>query len=245
LTGEPVPHFVLLLQEVFRIDPDTPAFATSHIPRRIEAQPPAGPRRDILDVARTLDLWLLYVPSMRNGPVGSGPSEEDRGSAILSTLPLYDATAIELPFNSQRRVSVAATVHGTSTSGRPWTLRVCSAHLDPRSAGMRFFSGFGSARLRQARFLAQALPESTAVVAGDLNTWSFRFMETALTYLRKEFPSTPSPRGKTFSIPLWSDRRLDHMFFRLPDACSARYVLMREDYGSDHRPLVGWINCTP
>jgi endonuclease/exonuclease/phosphatase family metal-dependent hydrolase len=243
LTGTPVDHFVLLVQEAFRIDPDLPAGQGSGVPRRIEAQPPSGPRHDIVDIARSLDLWMLYVPSMRNGPIGSGATEEDRGSAILSTLPLHDTTAIELPFESQRRVAVAATVQGISTRGNVWNLRVCSAHLDPRSAGMRFFSSFGSGRQHQARFLVQQLPGTPAVVAGDLNTWSFRFMETGLTWLRKAFPSTPSPKGKSFTIPFWTDRRLDHMFFRLPDICTARYVLVHDTYGSDHRPLIGWITC--
>jgi endonuclease/exonuclease/phosphatase family metal-dependent hydrolase len=243
LTGAPSTHFVLLVQEAFRIDPDLPVRHGAGVPRRIEAHPPEGPRRDIVDIARSLGLWLLYVPSMRNGPPGSGATEEDRGSAILSTLPLHDYTAIELPFESQRRVAVAATVQGISTRGNVWNLRVCSAHLDPRSAGMRFFSSFGSGRQHQARFLVRQLPETPAVVAGDLNTWSFRFMETGLTWLRKSFPSTPSPKGKSFTIPFWTDRRLDHMYFRLPDVCAARYILVHDTYGSDHRPLIGWITC--
>jgi len=140
---------------------------------------------------------------------------------------------------------VAATVQGISTQGTRWNLRVCSAHLDPRSVGIRFFSSFGSGRQRQVRFLVQSLPESPAVGAGDLNTWSFRFMETALTYFRKNFTSTPSPRGKSFTIPFWTDRRLDHMYFRLPDTCAALYALTLDTYGSDHRPLIGWITCAP
>ena len=243
LTGQPVSHFVLLLQEAFHVSDDVPLFDNHATPRRIEAMPPQGPRRDIVDVAQALDLSMIYVPSMRNGAAGSGSTEEDRGSAILSTLPLHDYTAIELPFESQRRVSIAATVRGISTRGTVWNLRVCSAHLDPRSRWSRFFSSFGSGRLRQARFLIEAMPETPAVIAGDLNTWSFKFMETSLTFFRKHFPSTPSHEGKSFTIPLWNDRRLNHMYFRLPDACFARYVLINNKYGSDHRPLLGWITC--
>ena len=45
---------------------------------------------------------------MRNGRPPQ--TDEDRGNAILSTEPLADLTAIELPFEQQRRVAVAATL---------------------------------------------------------------------------------------------------------------------------------------
>ena len=43
---------------------------------------------------------------------------EDRGNAILSTLPLSDLTAIELPLESQRRVALQATVTVDRLAGR-------------------------------------------------------------------------------------------------------------------------------
>ena len=51
---------------------------------------------------------MLYAPSMRNGESAGGG--EDRGNAIVSTLPLADPTVIELPLERQRRVVVAASI---------------------------------------------------------------------------------------------------------------------------------------
>ena len=85
--GEPVGDFVVLLQEAFRRGPtipDRPPRAA--IPRRIEEFPPSGSRQDILEAARAMGLGVFYVPSMRNGG-SEGPNAEDRGTAILSTIP--------------------------------------------------------------------------------------------------------------------------------------------------------------
>ncbi|MEN3339278.1 MAG: hypothetical protein V7647_2954, partial [Acidobacteriota bacterium] len=63
-------------------------------------------------VAAALGLSLYYVPSMRNG--GAAP-HEDRGNAILSSLPLTDLAAYELPFERQRRVALGATIAGITS----------------------------------------------------------------------------------------------------------------------------------
>ena len=69
---------------------------------------PDHPETDITGTAaRELGLALFYLPSMRNG----ADTLEDRGNAILSTLPLDDYEGIELPLERQRRVALAATVH--------------------------------------------------------------------------------------------------------------------------------------
>ena len=54
---------------------------------------------DIDDHAASLGLSILYVPSMRNGP----DLREDRGNAIISTEPLLDPFALELPLARQPR----------------------------------------------------------------------------------------------------------------------------------------------
>jgi hypothetical protein len=88
--GQPPESLVLLLQEVYRSGLGVP---TRFPPgaRVARAVRPGGPARiDIVTTARALGLSLFYVPSMRNGPPAA--TDEDRGSAILSTLPLDDFT---------------------------------------------------------------------------------------------------------------------------------------------------------
>src|SRR5215213_6661607 len=77
---------------------------------------------DVVETARALRLNIRYAPSMRNGTLQS-----DRGNAILSTLPVSDAHAIEFPLVLQRRVAVSTALW----LGRD-RARAVSAHLDPR-----------------------------------------------------------------------------------------------------------------
>ncbi|NOT26456.1 MAG: hypothetical protein HOP16_10185 [Acidobacteria bacterium] len=99
------------------------------IPRRMSPSPPTGARQDIVETARTRGLSVFYLPSMRNGSE-EGAAGEDRGNAILSTLPLTELAGIELPFERQRRVAAAATVTRRDAAGAPWRLRVVSVHLN-------------------------------------------------------------------------------------------------------------------
>lgn len=246
--GRPVEHFVLLLQEVHRESTGLPrAVPRWAVPSRVEEDPPTGRRRDIVDSARELGLALYYVPSMRNGFAGSALEEEDRGNAILSTLPLTEMHAVELPFEAQRRVAVAAVVRGVTEEGGPWELLVTSTHFDTRSTGTRFWASGGAGRRRQAEGLVAGLPRHEAtVVAGDLNTWSIEALESSVPYLRAIFPQTPSAPGRaTFVGPMGFRRRLDRMFFRLPRGWSARYARVDDRYGSDHHPLLGWVMTGP
>jgi endonuclease/exonuclease/phosphatase family metal-dependent hydrolase len=177
------------------------------------------------------------VPSMRNG--GPGISAEDRGNAILSTVPLGELGAIELPFERQRRVAVAATVAGATTTGAPWRLRVVSAHLDNMVGARRLWIAGGEfGRTRQARGLVTALAdEKTLVLGGDLNTW-FGFQDGAYRTAAAAFPQTHvSDRRATFHGLL----RLDHLFFRLEPGWSSRFRRAEHTYGSDHFPLIGEI----
>jgi endonuclease/exonuclease/phosphatase family metal-dependent hydrolase len=193
--------------------------------------------QEIETVAARLEMNLYYVPSMRNGPPLL--SDEDRGNAILSTNPLHDLTAIELPFERQRRVAVAATVAVPASGGRTSTLRVVSAHLDNMVGARRlWFAGGEIARVRQARALRDHLEGSPSVVLGaDLNTW-FGFSDRAYGELAPAFPDTHAgDRRPTFRGLL----RLDHVFFRLPDGWTARFERANDRYGSDHHPLVGVI----
>ena len=222
---------VLLLQEAFREDRDLPAgkkdlaFAS-----RIQCAPN---EREIDALARSLDLSVYYVPSMRNGTPGS--TFEDRGNAILSDLPLADLTAIELPFERQRRVAIAATIGGVTPSGDPWRLRVASAHLDNRVGISKAFIGSEYARTRQARGLVQALDgNDPLVLAGDFNTW-FGFADAAFRETAQAFPQTVvTDRRRTFRGVM----RLDHVFYRLPSGWRASVRRGESALGSDHHPLI-------
>lgn len=228
--GQPTQSFVLLLQEVYRSGSDVPGRlpAGARFARRAT---PGGPgRADITATARALELSLFYVPSMRNGPPSA--SDEDRGNAILSTLPLDDFTAIELPLERQRRIVVAASIRGHG-GGRDWTLRIVSAHFT-NAVGHHLWIVSEPARLRQARALATALDaDAPTILGGDFNTW-FGYYDAGYKELARRFTNArPPDRRPTFSI-----MRLDHVFYRLPDGWHATVRRGESRYGSDHYPLI-------
>ena len=236
--GTRVP-IVFLLQEAYRSGPEVPASLTptATFASVIRSLRRDGRRDEVEAVASALGLHAYYVPSMRNG--GPLASDEDRGNAILSTVPLTDLSAIELPFERQRRVAVAATVSGLTSTGQPWRLRVVSAHLDNMSGARRLWIAGGEfGRTRQARGLVSALDEQAPLVLGaDLNTL-FGFRDAAYTATARAFPDTRvTDRRATFHGIL----RLDHLFFRLDDGWRATFGRTDDNFGSDHYPLVGEI----
>jgi endonuclease/exonuclease/phosphatase family metal-dependent hydrolase len=172
---------------------------------------------------------------MRNGAPGT--SDEDRGNAILSTLPLGNLAAIELPFEKQRRVAVAATINGQRPGGATWTLRLANAHLDNISPS-RLWIASEYARMRQARGLRDSLAgDSPLVLGGDFNTW-FGFNDGAYREIAPHFPDTRvTDTRRTFLGVL----RLDHLFFRLPDGWHAEFKRAESTFGSDHYPLIARV----
>lgn len=230
--GWRVQHFVMLLQEALRRGPAVPSIGGSQKGAR-RLVPSASPV-EIVSFAREAGLSLYYVPSMRNGLDEDGEGE-DRGNAILSTLPLTDLRALELPFERQRRVVAIARI-----GRRGWVqpVTVASVHLDPFVSARRlWFFGAAAARARQARVLAAALRSaSPLVVGGDFNTWSGP-NEPALVEMRQIADVVPHSAQPTFG----NGRVLDHLFFRTPSAWRARYERAAHTYGSDHFPLVGWM----
>ena len=236
--GESMP-LVFLIQEAYREGPEVPTKldGSASFASLIRSLRPDGSREEVESVARRLGLHAYYVPSMRNG--GPGISAEDRGNAILSTVPLGDLGAIELPFERQRRVAVAATVSGETTTGAPWEIRLVSAHLDNMVGARRLWIAGGEfGRTRQARGLVSALDrEQTLVLGGDFNTW-FGFRDSAYHAAAGAFPETHvTDRRATFHGML----RLDHLFFRLNDRWTADFRRADNAYGSDHYPLIGQI----
>jgi endonuclease/exonuclease/phosphatase family metal-dependent hydrolase len=244
--GSPVIHYVLLLQEVFRDGPAVPTEppARSKWASRIERAQEDGERKDIGSFASAHRLGVFYVPSMRNGPPEDAAAAEDRGSAIVSTLPLEGCTAVELPMERQRRVSILAELGARTTDGRPWLLVLANVHLENRAHWGDIHKTPGHARLRQVEHLIDVLPDGNAmVVGGDFNTWFLGAGEPAITLMKKHFIlPADSPEVQTGDAPAgFPDRRLDYVFFKLPPGWSGRYSVIDNTYGSDHRPLVGWV----
>lgn len=234
---DPRGPLVLLLQEVYREGPEVPvhpapgfAFAG-----RLGGAAGGPAVREIKEVARTLGLAVYYVPSMRNGGSDSG---EDRGNAILSNLPLADLHAMELPFERQRRVAIAATVAGRTDAGTPWRVRLVSVHLDNLGGLKRAWIGAEYGRARQARGLTALLRDSEpTILAGDFNTW-FGFSDQVYIETARAFPETRiDDRRATFHGLL----RLDHVFFRLAPGWRAEFRRAASRFGSDHYPLVGTL----
>jgi endonuclease/exonuclease/phosphatase family metal-dependent hydrolase len=230
-------HLVLLLQEAVRGD-EVP----SALPQGALAAGWIGPAEgdpvDVERLARRQGLAVFYAPSMRNGTVVDLRPPTDRGNAILSTVALSDPLAIELPGPGQRRVAIAARVEFTA-DGRRVPMSVGAAHLATMGPARSLWL-FGAAPLRdrQAKWLSGALPSGFMVLGADLNSWMGGPGEPAARELRHAFPATPAgAREPTFAAGLV----LDHMFFRLPPGWRARLVRAPERYGSDHYPLVGWV----
>jgi endonuclease/exonuclease/phosphatase family metal-dependent hydrolase len=264
------PHFVLFLQEAYRRSaavPPTPEDAI--VPPTVAERERSTPRLDVVQVARRCGLALAYVPSTRNGPEEHEGEREDKGNAILSTLPLSDFIAIEVPLVAQRRVSVGATLHEPAGD----SLRIVSVHINTIPGPWRTLWTGATSRLRQALSIADALrqveiqradPEEREALAacypycdgterphylistlagGDLNTASGG--ETALLHLWERFPDSPPFHGEVTSYGFPTD----HVLFRRgPTAGSTRhriaegsYRRLDSKYSSDHYPLVAWL----
>jgi endonuclease/exonuclease/phosphatase family metal-dependent hydrolase len=240
--GEPIEAFVLLLQEATRRDGTVPP----RVPRGYPVPRAIAPHRASggAGVGRLADqgFAVLYAPSMRNGD-RPGADAEDRGNAIVSTLPLLEPRLVELPLERQRRVVAAAAVEGRTRAGARWHIELVSVHLDTALALLR--GGPFAARRRQASALLDALstsghpPDShdAIVLAGDLNTW-MGDREPAVRILTEVFPDTPtSDRASTWRGPLGLHATLDHIF--VSGAVSASHVTrLPSRFGSDHFPLL-------
>jgi len=238
--GRQLDQLVLLLQESYRSGDGVPAALVRHAeaPGRIVVGSHARHDRDIRRVAEAHEMAVLYAPSMRNGVAADDP--EDRGNAILSTLPLSDPAVVELPFERQRRVVAIAFIGGQTRSGTPWRLRLVDVHLDTAVAVTR--GGPFEARRRQATALLGTLTASPAptVVAGDFNAWLGR-REPAIDLLRREFPDAPPAGGPTWIGPAGMRATLDYVFAR-GEWQAMRVARLPSRFGSDHFPLLAVID---
>lgn len=232
--------FVFLLQEAHQrstlvppVPPDAP------VPWRVGAvERPVG-ARDLVDVARACGLALAYVPSARNGPESDGAYGEDKGNAILSSLPLRDVVAVELPFEAGRKVAVGAEILQTG-GGEP--IVAVSVHLDVASTLARTLKTGNRTRVRQVAGLLEALElhgwsAGASVVGGDFNTWSSR--DAALKLMLRTFPDSPPITGETSRGPFPAD----HLFFKADDGRSfslvpSSYRTVHTAHGSDHHARI-------
>jgi len=233
-------HFALLVQEAFRSSdqvPDSPAGPT--VPRPVPEEERTGERLDALEVASRCGLSLAYAAASRNGSEPRDDLREDRGVAVLSTLPLEDVFFMELPYEAARRVAVAATVRSLSGT----RLRLANLHLTSMVGPSRALRTGNGSRLRQGLAAADAIDRADAdhstpvatVLAGDFNTWSDR--ETALLRLRDLFPESPPALGEGThgAFPT------DHILFRSAgtgvELVEGSYDRLDAGYGSDHFPI--------
>jgi endonuclease/exonuclease/phosphatase family metal-dependent hydrolase len=222
---------VVLLQETFRGGADVP----EQSPRGLSPPRAIRPRRPALDVAgiaNTFGLSVAYVPSMRNGRATTIEEREDRGNAVLSTEPLSDIRAIELPFGKQRRVAVAATV----TPRRSSPIRVVATHFDTSGD-----------RVRQADALVERLGpllDLPVIVGGDLNARR-GFDDRAVTAVSRVVALESCGTGRTSRWPLRLDLLLfflvgrhDFLFSTLAPEVSRRCQTLPDPHDSDHLPLL-------
>jgi endonuclease/exonuclease/phosphatase family metal-dependent hydrolase len=235
---------VLLVQEGYRVDDSIPLRSNGLAAR--ERMTRTQYREDIVDVARRLRLNLRFAPSMRNGGERS-----DRGNAILSSLPLDDARALELPLVLQRRVAVTASV---VVAGR--RVRLVSAHLDPRGpVGHKWLGAAG--RALQIAHLLETVEDDVVVMGADLNLGRGRAERTWRLLGEAGFnsgipPALPSWRHTYHAIPRLV---LDYVLLRDRAGDVARATVHRLDenprdrgvtvFGSDHHPLLARIDFGP
>jgi len=246
--GRPVEHFLLLLQEVHRAareipDPPPPESATA---RRIAEPPPAGGRReDIVRVAREEEAALLYLPSMRNGTAADPPPHEDRGNAVLSTLPLLDPFAVELPLERQRRVAAGVGVElAAQEGGTPMRFLALTLHLENRAPWRSVHRRSPvAARETQARGLLEVVPlGGPSIVGGDLNSWWREQEEPAVRLIRERLPHPATLETlPTHHWELGLDRQSDYLLYRLPEGLTGSTRRLESEWGSDHWPLLGTI----
>jgi endonuclease/exonuclease/phosphatase family metal-dependent hydrolase len=224
LTGDRPDEIVLLLQEVYRAGDDVPRDVPpgARVAWREAPLRPDGTREDIVATAERLGMSLFYAPSMRNGS-----DREDRGNAILATVPLLDPFAIELPLESQRRVAIGALV---AMPGRP-PFRVMSVHFTNMVAHHLWLLA-EAARVRQAEALRRELPDGALALGGDFNSW-FSYHDAAYRELAKALPG-PRPQDQRATF---GPMRLDHLLFRIGNI-QPEVRRLDDKYGSDHYPLI-------
>lgn len=238
--GRRISAFVILMQEAYRAGGEVPALKDPAL-RWAGLERPRGPhgiREDAVAAARRLGLDIVYIPSMRNG--APGVTNEDRGNAILSSLPLSDITAVELPLERQRRVAIEATVLMRDARGGSVPIRLVDTHFT-NMVMHHFWLLSEAGRARQAHALEGAIPrDGPLIVGGDFNAW-FGFFDTAYREMARGVHRADIGDWR----PTFGPLRLDHLLFRLPPGWHSILKRAGSRYGSDHYPLVAEIDVVP
>jgi len=256
--GRPQPgpgfsHFVLLVQEAHRLSEDVPVPGPdAPFPIRIDPRERPGPILEITEVADRCGLAMVYVPLSRNGDRAQGERREDKGNAILASIPLTDFIAIELPLEASRKVALGAMV--TLPDGS--RLRVVDVHLDVSAGLARILISGNAWRLEQAEALIDGLALAEAsggvggegqavatLIAGDFNVWSGG--NSALKRFERELPQSP-PR---IEQPTRGAFPPDHLFFGAAadgrvQLVPGSYRRIDELYYSDHHALAVQVTTT-
>jgi hypothetical protein len=123
------PHAVILIQEALRRSneiPDVPRSRVTPPPVKEELRP--TPRLDVVEVAERCGLSLFYAPAAHNDWRARDGRREDKGNAILATVPLSDPIVLEPPFEAAQRVIPFATMRSVGGD----SLRVATVHRSPR-----------------------------------------------------------------------------------------------------------------
>ena len=169
--------------------------------------------------------FLAGATALRPGDA----ADADRGVAILSSLPLTDLEAIELPIERQRRVALSGIVSGATATGTPWQVRVVSVAPRESTGAPAVWMRAGASRTRQTEALLEALalsPDAGAtarpatLVGGDFNIWLGP--DGAGLHAPARAPSARLP-AKT-RVRRWTTRwRLDYLFPSLPRGVQATH----------------------
>lgn len=174
----------------------------------------------------TIEGWHTYFSALRT------VRGEERGNAILSSMPLDAPQAIELVQERQHRTAVMAHVRVAGTD-----LVLINVHLENRASWWKGGLPGDRGRARQMDALLARVPDGPGVLGGDFNTW-FGTSEQAYRAAAAAFPDALETRAR----PTFRDRlALDHLFFRLPLGWRASSVVASSRYGSDHAPVVGAV----
>jgi endonuclease/exonuclease/phosphatase family metal-dependent hydrolase len=249
-------HAVILIQEALRRSNEIPDVPRSRVtPPPVKEAPRPTPRLDVVEVAERCGLSLFYAPAARNDWRARDGRREDKGNAILATVPLSDPIVLEPPFEAARRVIPFATIRSVGGD----SLRVATVHLITTPPPARALLTGGASRQRQALGLLRGLARIerdrgagpaagdepgaygiATVTAGDLNAWSNR--ETTLRDLRSDFPDSPPPLAEPTRGPFPTD----HLLFRRGAGTGVRlragsYRRVDHPHYSDHHPIVALI----
>ena len=178
------------------------------------------------DIARPRHWATCFAPVRATGG-------QVRGNAIVFSRSLRNCRVVPLPRERQSRAAAVASI---DLAGQE--LFAASTHLENRVAWWKGGLFSDSARQHQVEALLHAIPQrAPGILGGDFNTW-LGPNEAAWRILVERFHNTREWSGP----PTFADRLvLDHLFMDLPDGWRMARWVVRDNYGSDHQPVIAVI----